>query len=331
MAVRDLLQQLRRHLHVPAGHQISRSTPGDPTTFPAQFTQTFGTSGLRFKDAITGIFAQDDWQVRTGLTLNLGIRWDKDSLFQGDNNNFSPRAGFAWNLGNEGRTVIRGNTGIFYDTLESSAINRESNTGPVGQSTIDLRRGDALFPAFPSRFDSFPTGAATVPRATVYVPVFEGDDFPFSIGDEFQRDTPYFFNTNIGIQHQLFSDWAVSADYTRVYGYDLLVTWDINAPPYFSHRPRSDPDRCTSERPSAAGFAQYHRRSIRHRIHRFYEPVSAIQRRQHRVQRDQARPHQTSVAALRDAGQLHIWTRVRRRGQLPARQLVRARIDGDRR
>ena len=209
----------------------------DPSTFPAQFTQTFGTSGLRFKDAITGIFAQDDWQVRTGLTLNLGIRWDKDSLFQGDNNNFSPRAGFAWNLGNEGRTVIRGNTGIFYDTLESSAINRESNTGPVGQSTIDLRRGDALFPAFPSRFDSFPTGAATVPRATVYVPVFEGDDFPFSIGDEFQRDTPYFFNTNIGIQHQLFSDWAVSADYTRVYGYDLLVTWDINAPPYFALGP----------------------------------------------------------------------------------------------
>jgi hypothetical protein len=25
----------------------------------------------------------------------------------------------------------------------------------------------------------------------------------------------------------------VSADYARVYGYDMLVTWDINAPPYF--------------------------------------------------------------------------------------------------
>ena len=47
-------------------------------------------------------------------------------------------------------TVVRGNTGVFYDTLESSAINRESNTGPVGQTTIDLRQGDPLFPTSPT-------------------------------------------------------------------------------------------------------------------------------------------------------------------------------------
>ena len=73
----------------------------DPATFPFQFTQNFGTSGLNFKDAMAGVFAQDDWEVRRGLTLNLGVRWDKDSLFQGDNNNFAPRAGFAWNVGND--------------------------------------------------------------------------------------------------------------------------------------------------------------------------------------------------------------------------------------
>ena len=108
---------------------------------------------------MAGVFAQDDWEVRRGLTLNVGLRWDKDSLFQGDNNNFAPRAGFAWNVGGDARTVIRGNTGIFYDTLESSAINRESNTGPVGQTTIDLRQGDPLFPTFPNRFSAFPSGA----------------------------------------------------------------------------------------------------------------------------------------------------------------------------
>ena len=131
----------------------------DPATFPFQFTQTFGTPGLNFTDAMVGVFAQDDWEVRRGLTLNLGVRWDKDTLFQGDNNNIAPRAGFAWNIGDRASTVIRGNTGIFYDTLESSAINRESNTGPVGQTTIDLRQGDPLFPAFPARLSAFPTGA----------------------------------------------------------------------------------------------------------------------------------------------------------------------------
>src|SRR5689334_12134861 len=174
----------------------------DPATFPIQFTQTFGTSGLNFRDYMAGVFAQDDWVVTHGLTVNAGLRWDKDSLFQGDNNNIAPRVGFAWNVGGTTRTVVRGNTGIFYDTLESSLINRESNTGPVGQTTIDLRAGDPLFPTFPNRLSAFPSGANTVARATVYVPVFQGSDFPLGIGNDFQRSAPYFFNTNLGVQHE---------------------------------------------------------------------------------------------------------------------------------
>jgi hypothetical protein len=211
--------------------------PNNPKTFPFQYTQGFGNSGLNFTDQMIGIFAQDDWELRRGLTLNLGVRWDKDSLFQGDNNNVAPRVGFAYNIGDSGKTVVRGNSGIFYDTMESSGINRESNFGPQGQVTIDLRQGDPGFPQFPDRLSAFPSGAALVPRATVYVPVFEGDKFPDSIGDHLKRTAPYFFNTNLGVQHELSTNWAISADYTRVYGYNLLVTYDINAPPYFAIGP----------------------------------------------------------------------------------------------
>ena len=211
--------------------------PDDPATHPFQYTQNFGNSGLNFTDSMIGVFAQDDWEVVRGLTLNLGVRWDRDSLFQGDNNNFAPRLGFVWNLHNEGRTVIRANTGVFYDTLESSLINRESNFGPVGQDSIDLRAGDPLFPTFPNRFSSFPTGAGAVPRATVYVPVFEGDDFPFSIGDQLTRVAPHFWNSSVGVQRQLSENWAASLDYTSVRGRDLLVTIDINAPPFFALGP----------------------------------------------------------------------------------------------
>ncbi len=209
----------------------------NPATSPAQFTQSFGNSGLNFTDALVGVFAQDDWEVHRGLTLNLGVRWDKDSLFQKDNNNAAPRVGFAWNVGNAGRMVVRGNAGVFYDTLESSLINRESNFGPVGQATVDLRAGDPLFPTYPARLSQFPTGAAVVPRATVTVPIFEGEKFPFSIGSRVKRVAPYFVNVNAGVQRELSRDWAVSADYTRVRGYDLLVTFDINAPPFFAIGP----------------------------------------------------------------------------------------------
>lgn len=211
--------------------------PANPATAPFRYTQSFGTSGLNFTDQMAGVFVQDDWEAASGLTLNLGVRWDKDSLFQGDNDNIAPRVGFAWDVTGDGTTVVRGNSGIFYDTLESSLINRESNFGPVGQATIDVRQGDPLFPQFPNRFSAFPTGAAVIPRATVYVPVFEGGDFPFSIGDALTRESPYFFNTSLGVQRQLSANWAVSADYTRVRGHDLLVTLDINAPPYFALGP----------------------------------------------------------------------------------------------
>jgi hypothetical protein len=39
------------------------------------------------------------------------------------------------------------------------------------------------------------------------------------------------------VQHEIGPNWAASADYIRLSGYDLLVTWDINAPPYFALGP----------------------------------------------------------------------------------------------
>lgn len=207
--------------------------PANPATYPFQYTQSFGNSGLNFNDTMAALFAQDDWEVARGVTLNLGVRWDVDSLIQGDHNNIAPRVGFAWNVGNTGKTVIRGNTGIFYDTIESSLINRDSNFGPVGQAALDLRQGDPLFPTFPNRLTAFPTGVNAVPRSTVVVPVYKGDDFPGSIGDTLQRSAPYFFNSTIGFQQELGPNWAMSADYVRVRAYDLMVTLDINAPPYF--------------------------------------------------------------------------------------------------
>jgi hypothetical protein len=211
--------------------------PANPATHPFQFTQSFGNSGLNFTDTMGALFAQDDWEIARGVTLNLGLRWDVDTLIPGDYDNVAPRIGFAWNIGNAGTSVIRGNAGLFYDTLESSLINRESNFGPVGQATIDLRQGDALFPTFPTRLPAFPAGAAAVPRATVTVPVYQGDGFPFSIGDTLKRTAPYFFNSTIGLQRALGPNWAMSVDYVRVRAYDLIATLDINAPPYFALGP----------------------------------------------------------------------------------------------
>ena len=84
------------------------------------------------------LYVQDSWQVTSNLTLNYGLGWQHESNvlnhdlakpaylapIYGDDlspteknfKNFSPAAGFAWSVGSEKPTVIRGGAGIFYDT-----------------------------------------------------------------------------------------------------------------------------------------------------------------------------------------------------------------------
>jgi 2-polyprenyl-6-methoxyphenol hydroxylase-like FAD-dependent oxidoreductase len=62
-------------------------------------------------------FAQDRWMPRSNLTLNLGLRWDYDSLagFSHDRNNIAPRLGVALDPWGTGRTLLRSTYGIYYD------------------------------------------------------------------------------------------------------------------------------------------------------------------------------------------------------------------------
>lgn len=71
------------------------------------------TVGLQNHDF--GAFAQDRWQIRSDLILNIGVRYDHSSLFNNDRNNLAPRLGFAWNPGGNNRTVVRVSTGLFFD------------------------------------------------------------------------------------------------------------------------------------------------------------------------------------------------------------------------
>jgi Carboxypeptidase regulatory-like domain/TonB dependent receptor len=97
---------------------VTTSRPVDIVREDGTLTQaiTFTGSGLmdRHRTALRG-FGQDSWKVSSRLSVQFGARYDYDS-FTGDVN-LAPRGSFTAVASDDGRTVIRGGGGVFYDPI----------------------------------------------------------------------------------------------------------------------------------------------------------------------------------------------------------------------
>ena len=176
---------------------------------------------------LLGTYFQDNWQVRSDITLNLGLRYEFASVpveVDGKTSNlrsftdpqvtigpifknptaksFSPRIGAVW-APQEGRTSIRGGFGIFYE--HPMLYNIRTSLQELPPFTL-VGRIDGAGINFPNAFTTQLARAGARPNIRTM---------------EYDLDQTTYYRWSVTGQRQLGTNWVVSADYTGTRGYNL--------------------------------------------------------------------------------------------------------------
>ena len=104
-----------------------------PSTFEQGIGVGTGVTAFDFNQ--WGVFVMDTWRPMPKLTVDLGVRYDAQSMpkpfrniyeatnpeldenFVEDDDNVAPRVGFAYDLRGDGRSVLRGGVGRYYNFI----------------------------------------------------------------------------------------------------------------------------------------------------------------------------------------------------------------------
>jgi hypothetical protein len=226
--------------------------PANPRTYPSQFSIRLGEVYFDIKDNRTHAFVQDRWQVGGNLTLNLGVRYDYQTLTPQTKNAIAPRLGFAWDPFGTGRTVVRGGGGKFYEPLlvivETNLV-QSAVIAPsfIFQTDEDESGLEGRVPADPCLQPVGSNGRALLSPACRAIlsdirnrvaaggfintePIVDGD-----------RRMGYIWSFSTGIRHELMANTAVSVDYVGNRGRDQTALIDINEPRLLANGRRGRP------------------------------------------------------------------------------------------
>ena len=207
------------------------ATGADPKSY-ASFIQAYGNPAIRYNSLFAGGFAQDTWKPRRNLTVTYGLRYDVyrppqanlsapfaySQRFRTDKNNFGPRLGVAWSLGQQQKTVIRASTGIFYDPLQTDQYRLALlQNGLPAFFRVSALPTQPFAPAFPGVLTSLPAGL-TLPVQDL-----------MTVSPDFA--TLYSYNANFSFSRELRRDFVASASFLYTKGTRLPVYRNINLMP----------------------------------------------------------------------------------------------------
>jgi hypothetical protein len=201
-------------------------------------------------------FAQDMWKVRSNLTLNLGLRYQFDSvpyeeganlsnllgdpasfaagqdvvlslvgpgtghkLYKDDWSGIEPRIGFSWDPKGDGKTAIRGAFGIFHDRVFGNLFGNARGNPPFEQDYFN-EPFQTVNSALPAGSFGGATGGPlplVVPNTTPSAVIPDGSQLAPVLFDPNFRN-PVSDSWNLGIQRQLPGNITVDVAYVASKG-----------------------------------------------------------------------------------------------------------------
>ncbi len=203
------------------------------------YTQTYGNANYVVGDTLAAVFAQWDAHPTADLTLNAGLRYERQT-FTDARKNFAPRLGFAYNLNGKGTTTLRGGFGIYYSQIVDNSEANYALTGPTGVFNYTAQAGQVGFPTSVSAvpLPAFPPGAVAPLRSLYIRPgraSYYNQFFPTSdlLGYPDALTNPYNEQWTLGVEQQVAKTWVLATDYVGSHTLGIQRPLDVDPPTSF--------------------------------------------------------------------------------------------------
>jgi len=211
----------------PLNYPVQRLRVGNGQGFNTELPALGFPAGGLGPDNRLGLYVGDAWKLKPNFTINIGLRYDRDTgrtdsdlpadpninaAFPGAGNrvkqanlNFAPQIGIAWDPKSNGKTVIRAGVGMFYENviynnvlfdrplrLQNGAFNQVTSACLAGTAQPVPVAGGFITPTSPNLCGNIPVGSEIPQIMSFWQQVLAGN--PFSL----QNHNPNYIGDFLG-------------------------------------------------------------------------------------------------------------------------------------